>query len=85
MGAIVKIITDVELLQEKIDATGLSPVMLAALWGVSLPTYYKLKAGESEFTASQIVRACISLGLTQEERDLIFLTKRVSENHGGDA
>ena len=64
--------TNVEMLQEKIDQSGKGPVTLAAEWGVSLPTYYKLKAGESEFTASTIVRATRSLKLTQAERDLIF-------------
>ena len=81
MGAEFKIVTDTALLQEKIDATGLGPVVLAAAWGVSIPTYYKLKAGESEFTASVLVRAALSLGLTEQERDLIFLTKRVIINH----
>lgn len=76
-----KVVTDVERLQAKIDAINVSPVIMAAAWGVSLPTYYKLKAGESEFTASTIVRASVFLGLTREERDLIFLTKCVSQNH----
>lgn len=66
--------TNVELLQQKIDESGLGPVALAAAWGVSMPTYYKLKAGESEFTASIIVAATLSLKLTREERDAIFLS-----------
>lgn len=66
--------TDVKLLQEKIDAAGLSPVELAAAWGVSMPTYYKLKAGESEFTASMIVATTKVLRLSREDRDAIFLT-----------
>ena len=66
--------TNVELLQKKIDESGLGPVALAAAWGVSLPTYYKLKAGESEFTASIIVAATVTLKLTRDERDAIFLT-----------
>lgn len=81
METTIKIVTDTALLDAKIEALRLSPNMLAAIWGVSLPTYYKLRAGESEFTATQIVRSTIVLGLTREERDLIFLTKRVSENH----
>ena len=76
-----KIITNVELLNQKIKESGLGPVALAAAWGVSLPTYYKLKAGESEFTASVIVRATISLRLTKVERDLIFLDDSVIYNH----
>lgn len=66
--------TNVELLQKKIDECGLSPVALAAAWGVSMPTYYKLKAGESEFTASIIVAATLTLKLTRDERDAIFLS-----------
>ena len=73
--------TNVELLQQKIDESGLGPVVLAAAWGVSLPTYYKLKAGESEFTASIIVAATHTLRLTRAERDAIFLADDVSENH----
>lgn len=64
--------TNVEMLQQKIDASGKRPVVLAAEWGVSLPTYYKLKAGESEFTAPVLVAATRSLGLTRAERDAIF-------------
>lgn len=66
--------TNVELLQQKIEESGLSPVALAAAWGVSMPTYYKLKAGESEFTASIIVAATRTLKLTRDERDVIFLS-----------
>lgn len=73
--------TNVELLEQKINESGLGPVVLAAAWGVSLPTFYKLKAGESEFTASSIVAATRILRLTREERDVIFLGGNVSENH----
>ena len=73
--------TNVELLEQKIKESGKGPTVLAAEWGVSIPTYYKLKAGESEFTASNIVRATISLKLTRDERDVIFLQNCVSENH----
>ena len=76
-----EVVTNVELLGQKIKESGLSPVVLAAAWGVSLPTYYKLIKGESEFTASVIVRATFILKLTRDERDLIFLTCSVSENH----
>lgn len=65
-------LTNVEMLGQKIDASGLGPVALAAAWGVSLPTYYSAKAGESEFTASMIAGAVRSLKLTKAERDAIF-------------
>ncbi len=81
MGTTQKVETNVALLEKKINESGLGPVVLAALWGVSLPTYYKLKAGESEFTASVIARAAVALKLTRDERDLIFLTFGVSDAH----
>jgi len=64
--------TNTEMLREKIDACGLRSTELAAAWGVSLPTYYKLKAGESEFTASMITAATTTLQLTMDEREAIF-------------
>ena len=67
--------TNVEMLEKKIKDSGLGPVDLAAAWGVSLPTYYNLKAGKSEFTAPMIVAATRVLGLTREERDAIFFAE----------
>ena len=64
--------TNVKLLQQKINESGLSSLQLAAAWGVSLPTFYKLKAGDSEFTASIITAARATLNLTFEEREAIF-------------
>lgn len=64
--------TNTEMLQEKIEASGLKPTELAAAWGVSLPTYYNLKAGKSEFTAAMIQAATTTLRLTKAERDAIF-------------
>lgn len=67
--------TNVKLLQEEIDASGMRPVELAAAWGVSLPTYYKLKDGESEFTASMIQAAVKVFKLTKAKRDAIFFAE----------
>ncbi len=66
-------ITNLELLETKIRESGKSPVVLAAEWGISLPTYYSRKAGKSEFTAPEIIAATISLSLSKAERDAIFL------------
>ena len=67
--------TNVEMLQKKIEQAGIGPVAMAAALGVSLPTYYKLKAGESEFTAAMIRAATDVLGLTRDERDAIFFAE----------
>lgn len=66
--------TNLELLEQKVAESGLGPVQLAAAWGVSLPTYYKLMANEREFTASMIVTSTRLFKLTLDERDLIFLS-----------
>lgn len=73
--------TNVELLQKKIEESQLSPVIIAAAWDVSMPTYYKMIAGEREFTASQIVASVRLFNLTRVERDVIFLTENVSDTH----
>jgi hypothetical protein len=73
--------TNVKLLQQKIIESELSPVTIAAAWDVSMPTYYKLIAGEREFTASQIVASVGLFNLTRTDRDVIFLTGSVSDNH----
>lgn len=64
--------TNLELLREKLTQTCLGPVAMAAAWDVSMPTYYKLLSGESEFTASQIQTTTELFGLTRDERDAIF-------------
>lgn len=81
MGNSFKVVTDTDLLDKKIKQLDLNPNTLAFIWGVSLPTYYKLRSGEREFTATQIMRSVVAMRLTEEERDLIFLTKRVSVAH----
>jgi DNA-binding XRE family transcriptional regulator len=67
--------TDTKLLEERIDASGMKPNELAAAWGVSLPTYYKLKSGESEFTASMIETSRKIFRLTKAQRDAIFFAE----------
>lgn len=64
--------TNLELLREKLTQAGLGPVAMAAAWDISMPTYYKLLSGESEFTASQIQTTTELFGLTRDERDAIF-------------
>lgn len=73
-----KVITNVPALQAAIKAAGKSPTLLAAEWGMSVPTYYSRTGGESEFTASEIVAAIDSLRLSWSQGRVIFLTKKVS-------
>ena len=70
-------ITNVPMLQEAIKASDKSPTVLAAEWGMSVPTYYSRTAGESEFTASEICAAIDSLRLNWTTGRAIFLTKNV--------
>ena len=65
--------TNVELLREAINRAGVKRTILAAAWGMSMPTFYSRISGNSEFTASEIVAATASLQLTIEQRDAIFL------------
>lgn len=64
--------TDVKMLEKKINNSGLSHTAIAAALNVSMPTYYSRKTGRSEFTASEIVKVMKVLKLTKEERDAIF-------------
>lgn len=63
---------NVTMLVQEIKASKKRPVTLAAEWGMSLPTYYSRISGASEWTASNIVAATKSLGLTKAKRDAIF-------------
>ena len=72
-----KVITNVPALQDAIKASGKSPTLLAAEWGMSVPTYYSRTGGESEFTASEIAAAVDSLRLSWSQGRVIFLTKKV--------
>ena len=65
--------TNVELLREAIKRAGVKRTVLAAAWGMSMPTFYSRISGNSEFTASEIVAASASLHLTKKQRDAIFL------------
>lgn len=64
--------TNTELLKDEIKRANMSPPVLAALWGVSLPTYYKLINGEGEFTARMITASVQAFGLSPAKRDAIF-------------
>ena len=65
--------TNTKELQKIIDESGHSTTEIAAALGMSVPTFLSRKKGESEFKASEIVKATAFFHLTREQRDLIFL------------
>ena len=65
--------TNTKELQKVIEESGLSVTEIAAALGMSVPTFISRKKGESEFKASEIVRATTLFKLTREKRDYIFL------------
>lgn len=67
--------TNVKELEKVIEESGLSNTECAAGLGMSVPTFISRRRGESEFKASEIVRATILFGLTRDRRDLIFLAE----------
>lgn len=70
--------TNVEMLLDEINASGISRTALAGAWGMSMPTFYSRINGRSEFTASEIVAAAASLKMTRKKRDAIFLGDKVN-------
>lgn len=66
--------TNTKMLQDVIDQSGLSITAIAAALGMSVPTFISRRKGESEFKASEIVRATALFNLNKEQRDLIFLS-----------
>jgi hypothetical protein len=65
--------TNTKELQKVIDESGLPITAIAAALGMSVPTFLSRKKGESEFKASEIVKATVLFKLTKDRRDLIFL------------
>lgn len=65
---------DVELLQAKIDESGMTMVAIAKKSGIDRTTLYNRLKNVGEFTASEIVGLSTTLRLTKPERDKIFLS-----------
>lgn len=64
--------TDTKKLRDRIKESGVRHTVLAAAWGMSMPTFYSRISGQSEFSAPEIIAATLSLQLTRDERDAIF-------------
>lgn len=72
--------TDVELLNAKINASGLKRNFLSAHLGITPQGFYLKCSGKNEFTASEIQKLCDLLNITtQKEMKAIFFNARVDE------
>lgn len=67
--------TNVEMLLEAIEKSGLKKGFIATACGMSRSSFLDKSKGKVEFTATEIVELAKILNLTTEQRDLIFLGK----------
>lgn len=67
--------TDIALLKDKINESGMTMVAISAKSGILRETLYNRLNGKGEFHASEISGLTIALNLSKTERDKIFLSK----------
>lgn len=67
-------------LNDRIVLSRIPITAIAESMGLSRQTLYHKMKGEREFKASEVVKICDILRLTNEERTLIFFTKEVDKN-----
>lgn len=70
--------TDMNLLKEKIDKSGMTMVAISRKSGILRETLYNRMNGVGEFTATEIVSLSKVLGLSNKERDKIFLQSKLN-------
>lgn len=70
--------TDIELLKQEIDDSGLSMVTIAKRSGIPRVTLYNRMRGVGEFTGDEILGLTTALRLTKTQRDKIFLSKKLN-------
>lgn len=70
--------TDVNFLKEKITESGMTMVAISKKSGILRETLYNRINGIGEFTATEIVALTDVLRLSNEERDKIFLQKKLN-------
>lgn len=63
---------NIDLLEERIDDSGMTMVAIAEKTGILRETLYNKLKGTSEFKASEIASISRVLGLSSPERDAIF-------------
>lgn len=67
-------------LNDRILLSRIPITAIAESMGLSRQTLYHKMKGEREFKASEVVKICDILRLTNEERTLIFFTKEGDKN-----
>lgn len=66
------------LLKDKISESGMTVKAIAEKTGILRETLYNKMAGRSEFTASEIVALSELLKLSKDDRDNIFLQRKLN-------
>lgn len=70
--------TDIILLKQKINESGMTMVAISKKSGILRETLYNRMNGIGEFTATEIVALSKVLGLSSKERDQIFLEGKLN-------
>ncbi len=70
--------TDMVLLKKKITESGMTMVAISKKSGILRETLYNRLNGIGEFTANEIVALTYVLGLSNRERDEIFLQGKLN-------
>ena len=69
--------TDIERLKKIISDSGMTMVAIARKTGINRVTLYNRLSGQGEFSAKEIMALAMVLKLDDEERDEIFLNKKL--------
>lgn len=73
-----EIMTDVILLKKKIEESGMTMVAISKKSNILRETLYNRINGVGEFTATEIIALSKVLGLSNKERDQIFLREKLN-------
>ena len=69
--------TDLSLLNSKIENSGMKKVFLAKQLGISPQAFHMKTIGKNEFNSNQIQILCKVLGITPKEMKAIFFAEKV--------
>lgn len=66
-----------QLLEEKINASGLKQTFICETLGISMQAFIKKKRGITPFRVAEVYVLCDLLHISKEEKPLIFFAKEV--------